>query len=220
MLPQLVLWDIDGTLVQQKKSARNNHMKIVTEFHDCPIVFEPLPGMTDYEIIEKILTINSIKFSRNDVAFLLKSLDKEFLKSKVVSSLLPGILNCLKLINANHGINGIQTGNTKTRALRKLEAAQIGNFFHPKYLFTGDASASRLALIDSTNPIFDEFENLLIIGDTEFDLALANSLDIESLGLATGDSSLRELQQMGFSHAFEDGNELYSHLEKRLRTFR
>jgi phosphoglycolate phosphatase-like HAD superfamily hydrolase len=220
MLPLLVLWDIDGTLVELGKSGRNSHMKVVKAIHNCPIAFKPYPGMTDFEILDKILTINEIEFSKDEISVLLVALDKEYSESGVISFPLPGILKCLKLVSSLGGINGIQTGNTLVRATLKLQTAQIESFFSTEYIFTGERSISRIALIDPTNRIFEEFENLVIVGDTQSDFALAQSLDIDSIGLASGESSVLELQQMGFTHAFEDGNELFVYLEKKLRTLR
>ena len=220
MLPLLVLWDIDGTLVYLGKSGRNSHLKVVKAIHDCPIAFNPHPGMTDFEILDKILTINEIEFSKDEISVLLVALDQEYSESGVISFPLPGILECLKLVNSLGGINGIQTGNTLVRAILKLQTAQIDSYFPTEYIFTGEKSISRIELIDPTNRIFEEFKKLVIVGDTQLDFALAQSLDIESIGLASGKSSVLELKQMGFSHAFENGNELFVYLEKKFRTLR
>lgn len=192
-------------------------MGIASSIHNCPITFVPSPGMTDHEIMFNILTINSIDFTPNDIRNLLLLLDQDYYESRVSISPLPGIVDCLQLVNELGGVHGIQTGNTRARAIRKLQNADILDYFRLKYFFTGEDSINRNSILGPTDSVFTQFKKVIIVGDSKLDLDLGEALGVETLGVATGMISLPELLEIGFPFAFQDATKLLIYLEENLR---
>lgn len=191
-------------------------MDVANSLHNCPIIFVPGPGMTDYEIMFNILTINAIDFTRNDIHNLLLLLDQDYFDSRATISPLAGIVDCLQLVRTLGGVHGVQTGNTRGRAIRKLQNANLIDFFSLKYFFTGDDSINRISILDPTDAVFDQFKTIIIVGDSQLDLTLGGALGVDTIGLATGIYSLLELLEMGFPYAFQDGTKLLTFLEENL----
>ena len=191
MLKKLVLFDIDGTLLSVNSINRRILMDALREVYgtegsagthnfagkmDCIIIYEVLrnAGLSDGVIAEKF--------------------DKAKQTYIEMFRLLDELSACSELFV------GLLTGNFEGSGRHKLLLPDINHYF-PFGAFADDGeSRNDLPLVavekayQLTGKRFSE-QNIIIIGDTEHDIACARVLNAKSIAVATGIYSTEELKK-------------------------
>ena len=207
MLKKLVLFDIDGTLLTMTSTNRRvlaDALKEVygtagsTDVHnfsgkmDRNIIYEVLQsaGLTDRDIAEKF------DLAKETYITMFR---KQAKPSDVV--LLQGVRELLeKLAGRSELVLGLLTGNFEGSGRHKLLLPDINHYF-PFGAFADDRDhRNELPLVavekayQLTGITFSE-ENIIIIGDTEHDIACARVVRAKSIAVATGTYSTEELEK-------------------------
>jgi len=207
MLKKLVLFDIDGTLLTVNSINRRILADALKEVYgtegststhnfagkmDSVIIYEVLQsvGMSDSVIAEKF---DKAKQTYIEMFRLHARL------SDII--LMDGIRNLLDELSAHSEVMlGLLTGNFEASGRQKLLLPEINHYF-PFGAFADDAgSRNELPPVavekayQLTGRRFSE-NDIIIIGDTEHDIACARVLNAKSIAVATGTYSAEELKK-------------------------
>lgn len=218
---KLVLFDIDGTLIRCGKAPR----RAITEamknvFGTSGNVDQyPFSGKTDSQIIFDV-----IKGAAIDEKIVLNRLPEaitkyvELLQATLQTgdiTIMSGIQTLLDALDQQSQVTlGLLTGNVFEGAKIKLTCAGLHSYFFNGYdsigAFGSDAMnrnqlpaiAVKRALA-RTGQLFKE-KNIVIIGDSPYDVLCGKSLNVKSIAVATGWHAMNELQEHQPDYFFDD----------------
>jgi len=212
----LVLFDIDGTLVDCGKAAGKCFSAAFKEAFGvaCPIFSpEEVSGLTDAAILTEVVRRLKIKdddFERQRaLAFEIyaRNLAGE-LKLKPAREL-PGASRAIEAVRSTPGWTvGLLTGSTEATARIKLEAAGISfeRFTCGAYSEDGEfrealplAARARFAMLFGQEP-----KMTVLIGDTPRDVQAALASGCEFIGVTTGPYNKEALEQAGARFILND----------------
>lgn len=197
----VILWDIDGTLVNARASRTDKHVSAVEAFlgRDLPNQ-ERTAGKTDrqilYELLETQGTVPSFA-ALTEVLRILDSLSiREINQYPVLCN--PGVTSALEMASSAGWVNGLLTGNTPVRARAKLESASIWGAFDKDFEYFGSEATSRVALVaSSVRAIRSQGCSVgVVIGDTPLDIRSAKEHKLQVVAVATGPYSAAELLEL------------------------
>jgi len=214
----LVLFDIDGTILQMKngisKKIFSNYLEKIfgSAVHRAEI--PDFHGMTDLQIIREIA--KSINFPIEDVEDRIyeiwSDLSADFSKYCIKENinLMPGILKLIELLEKDEIIClGLLTGNIKQNAYSKLNTYELGSFF-PVGAF-GDDNHDRNVLagiaINRANIYYGETfssKNTVIIGDSFRDIECGKKNQIPVIAVSTGGASKGTLTEHNPEFLYDD----------------
>jgi phosphoglycolate phosphatase len=205
----LVLFDIDGTLVDCGKAAGK---AFSAAFHEafgvaCPIFkAEEVSGLTDTAILMEVvrrLKLTPDDFEqRRDLAFKIyaRNLERELMLNPAKE--LPGASRAVERIRSIENCAvGLLTGSTEATARVKLETAGIAfdQFVCGAYSEDGEhreelppAARRRFTELFGADP-----RTTILIGDTPRDIQAAHATGCEFVGVATGPYSVEALRDAG-----------------------
>lgn len=196
----IILWDIDGTLIStQRYSKINLHEKALKDcgFGLIQADFET-QGVTDWEIISRLLSKVKYIAKENELAIVIEKLDALSEESDKLSSFvpLPGVSNFLNNFKSNFWIQGILTGNTTNRTWAKLRHASIANYFNQDYIFCCESNERRIDIARRAEKYIasQRLKTTAIVGDTPSDVAVAKQINAKVISVATGKFSKHDLK--------------------------
>ncbi|WP_432665802.1 HAD family hydrolase [Wukongibacter baidiensis] len=208
----LLIWDIDGTLIDSKGSGRNAMNEAFLHLFSVEDGFKDvsMAGRLDSQIVKQAFEINKI-CDTNFTRFLDKyeEMLKEGLKGNTSSKVLPGINEILEKTANNANIfHVLGTGNCERGARLKLSHLQLDKYF--KIGGFGDEDVQRWQIIkraiSESEAFYDiDFSNnkTYVIGDTPLDIECGKILGIKSVAVATGGYSYDELKSYEPDYIFQ-----------------
>ena len=89
------------------------------------------------------------------------------------------------------------TGNSKKRALAKLEQVSMTNYFNSDYIFACEISEKRIDIAHRARNYANSknVETIVIIGDTPLDISVAREIGASVISVATGKYSKNDLRK-------------------------
>jgi phosphoglycolate phosphatase-like HAD superfamily hydrolase len=223
---KILLFDIDGTILDVKKSGKKALLDAFSQVtgENCSKIDICLAGRTDAGIINNIMEMLNIdKNLRNEIitqyiVFLEKNL-------KINSSfIMPGIMEIINFISKkDYYVPGILTGNMYDGARIKLEFFELFKYF-PFGVF-GDIHCDRNDLaceaLNRLKHLYGEesfdTKDIVIIGDTPYDIECGKSIGAHTIAVATGPYSIEELEEKKpdmLCHTLENTSEIISFINK------
>ncbi len=207
---RLVLWDIDGTLIQAGRTgAAVFDRALERALGSVPAGRVTMSGKTDPQIVREYLALMEIDEADHHLPLVLGHLEAELAAAADTLALdglvLPGVVAVLERLARTPGVlQSVLTGNIAPNAVVKLTAFGLQRWLDLEVAAYGSDDADRRALV----PIAIEraarlrgasFEpdEVWVIGDTANDLACARAGRARCLLVATGKASLDELQELG-----------------------
>lgn len=214
--PKLILWDIDGTLIDDNgagSAAFSSTIKTILNLEE--VVITETAGKTDPQIILELLTINRLPkcdITSDLMSMALDEYYKDYCRQleQRVGRVLPGIREALQILDkSNNAVQGILTGNLRKVATVKLSKFGIGHFFRVGGFGSDSPKREEIgvkAIQQATDLFQKEFnpENIYIIGDTESDIRCGKALKVITVGVATGSTSMLQLKQQGADFVFRN----------------
>ena len=215
----LLIWDIDGTLIQGRGVGRRAMDKAFLELYGIAEGFKDISmaGRIDAVILQDAYTKHNIT-ATDKGSFLCtycKYLEKD-VKELISPIDAPGILDLLNFISRKDNLfNVLGTGNFENAARIKLSKHDMNTFFSTGGF--GDNAKERWQVIEEAinkaeklfNMTFCK-ENIYVIGDTPKDIECGIKLGIKSVGVATGSHTSDQLKEYNPDHVFEDLTDLES----------
>jgi phosphoglycolate phosphatase-like HAD superfamily hydrolase len=212
--PTVLLFDIDGTLITSGGAGRRAMERTFERRYGsreaCHFRFD---GMTDFQIMRQAMTVLGVEPTRRvmdeGIATYLELLAEEVARvDDAAYRLHAGITAALVAARKRgHGI-GLGTGNVHPGARLKLE--RVGVF--EEFAFGGFGSDAE----DRTELLRHGAERgarhvgaplaacrVVVIGDTPKDVAAAQGIGAECIGVGTGSFKVAELAAAGATHAFD-----------------
>ncbi len=215
MKPALILWDIDQTLVNMDRAGERALLQMIREIYQHDFQ-EQLPvdlrGRTDTSIMRDLLAHIKIevtpeaaeKFKNEYLALLPATLPKGNAR------VLPGVQAALDAIAAHPELHqALLTGNLREGARLKLSHVGIWSYFEFGAFADDSSDRNKLgpfALARAKEKLGIDFpsQRVWIIGDTPHDIACAQAIGANSIGVATGSFPAEDLAACGATHVFRD----------------
>jgi len=202
---KLILFDIDGTLIRTGGAGVKAFAKTFLEEHQLPHATDSFSfaGRTDRRLVELLFERNNIEITPSKIEqFFEVYLGHlaDFLPKDQITPL-EGVIPLIGAMRAWQPapVIGLLTGNHPKGAQLKLDHYNLWNEFEVG--FFGDTHLEREALAEEALVwARDRWENInpeqiLIIGDTHRDIECAQAIGARVLAVATGDSTITELQE-------------------------
>jgi len=214
---RLVLFDIDGTLLNSEGVGRASMQRALREVFGSP--GDPsyrYDGKTDKQIVRDVMRLEGHTDEHIDsrMSFLIdRYLEglKEGIESKKFNVRpLPGVLEILDALEPRDDVVlGLLTGNVETGARAKLTAAGIDpDRFRVNAFGSDHEHRPRLPAIAQRR--FGETlgrevagEKVVVIGDTPADIECGRELGARAIGVASGHYSVAELEMHAPYAVFE-----------------
>lgn len=212
--PRLLLWDIDGTLIQSGHAGEAALKRVATERFGDDFTLEgiEIAGRTDKGIVRQILQKRKVAATSEAIASILDSyvgyLRDELPKRE--GCVLPGVREILEHTAAQpHLTNALLTGNIVRGAQLKLEHYGLWQYFafgafaddHHDRNQLGPFAHRRAR--ETTGHDFAP-DRVDVIGDTEHDIACGKAFGARTVAVATGSRSRAELVRHGPDFCFAD----------------
>ncbi len=214
--PYLVLFDIDGTLLNSGGCGRAATERALVEVFGTTGALDRVnfAGKTDWEILREALEPVGIAVSDIDARLTAHSESVARHLTNIIANFpvksCAGAPEVVAALRDYPGVvMGLVTGNVETLAPIKLRAADYDpvDFVTGAYGSEGWTRAMLPPLALERARVYSggDFrpENIVIIGDTPGDILCATSINARTIGVATGPYSMAELRQYNPDHVFE-----------------
>jgi phosphoglycolate phosphatase len=217
---QLVLWNIDLTLVDVARVTRAAYAEAFAKVVGRPLVHLPqLAGRTQPEAFFDALAINDADMSEASEK-LLEPFSTELARSMrarrddltTQGQLIPGAADALKAAhNVPDSVQSVLTGTSRANALLKLTAFSLEGYLDLEVGGYGDEVFPKGTLLSVVRDrasqkyqaVFDE-TNTFYIGDSPRDVAAAKTGGARSIAVASGRSTVAELTDAGPDEVLTD----------------
>ncbi len=224
---KLLLFDIDGTLIHAGGAgirAVNRAFSFIYGIEDAMQGIRP-DGKTDPLILREMFrnTLNR-DYSEGEAARLYRSylffLEEEMKKRNPITVLV-GIPKILEAVSLRDDLElGIATGNIEEAAWIKLRYSGLDSYFEFGAFGTDSEYRGEIvrAAIKRGERILNKssgFAEIVVIGDTPFDIIHGKAAGAKVLSVATGSYSSKDLEIYDPDYLFED----FSDVETALRVF-
>lgn len=218
-MKRLVLFDIDGTLLSTNGAATRGFHRALLEVYGTagPIATHPFDGKTDPQIARELLSAAGLAHEAIDAGLeelwrvYLREFARELAHPEHQTTLLPGVREVLDALEPYRetSVIGLLTGNIRPGADLKLGSVGLdGRFVMGAY---GSDHERRdhlppIAVERARELTGHEFveEEIVIIGDTPYDITCGQALGVRAIGVATGRYTVAELEGAGAAVVLPD----------------
>jgi phosphoglycolate phosphatase-like HAD superfamily hydrolase len=213
---RLVLFDIDGTLVNTGRAGADAMTRTFAELYRIADGFAGIrmSGKTDRLILQEALDKHRLPLAEGafDVFHerYLFHLHHTLQEPERPRRLMPGLPHLLEALGTRADVLlGLLTGNVVKGAQLKLESFGMWQYF--RLGAYGSDASDRNALVpiaqDRARALLGYTfppTQIVVIGDTPRDIRCAQAHGARAVAVATGSYSVAELQQHGPDHCFHD----------------
>lgn len=218
---KLVLFDIDGTLLSTHGAAARAFRRALLEVYGetGPIETYDFHGRTDPQIARELLRLAGADDAAIDAGFdalwrvYIRELERELAGPGVHVDVLPGVPELLDALHARgEHLVALLTGNIEEGARLKLTAAGLWERFDFGAYGSDHERRDRLPAVAvrrarERSGIHFRGRDVVIIGDTPFDVSCGRSLGVWAVAVATGKHSVEELVEAGADVVLTDLSE-------------
>lgn len=217
-MKRLLLFDIDGTLLSTEGAARRAFIRALTDVYGTagPVDGHPFNGKTDPQIARELLTLAGLTNEQIDRGFpalwdaYLGALQAEVAVREHSTRVYPGVRELLEALRQQQDIVlALLTGNLAPGADIKLGSAGLRHYF--SFGSFGSDCEQRTGLpqiaVDRARAMTGKSftgKDVVVIGDTPYDIRCGESLGVFTVGVATGGHERAELESVGADAVFDD----------------
>lgn len=210
-MTRLVLFDIDGTLINTGGAGSRSVREALLQVYGRtgPIDSYDFHGRTDPQIVRELMRRAGLDDNRIDRridelwAVYLARLEAELERAERAPEVLPGVTEILDALHEQQDdLVALLTGNIEEGAALKLGAANLWHRFDFGAYGSDHERRDRLPAIaverarQATGLEFSG-RNVVIIGDTPFDVHCGREMGVWAVAVATGKHSPAELEAAG-----------------------
>jgi phosphoglycolate phosphatase len=215
---RLVLFDIDGTLVSTHGAGSRAVKRALLEVYGetGPLDAYDFHGRTDPQIVRELLRLAGLDDAVIDEGLedlweiYVARLAEELSRPEADAHTLPGVIPLLDALHhTRNDLVALLTGNIEPGARLKLSAVDLWHRFDFGAYGSDHWRRDRLPAVavkrarDHTGLDF-RGRDIVIIGDTPFDVTCGQALGVWTVAVATGKHSVEELKEAGADVVFED----------------
>ena len=213
----LVLWDIDGTLVDSAKLGRDAFLVAFERVTGAPPAqLVPFAGRTDLEIAADLLEQSGVAPDdgvvdafEDALAGAMAELEEELRRR---SRAYPGAQRALERLGREPGVvQGLLTGNIPANARVKLGAVGLAGLvdfdiggYGSDHRVRSELVAIACARAERKLGFPVPPGRAVLVGDTPLDVAAAHAGGAHAIGVATGPYSERDLEEAGAETVLSD----------------
>ena len=207
---RLVLWDIDGTLVDSAKLGRDAFFEAFESVvGHPPTATVPFAGRTDLEIAYDMFEAESVDGAEN----LLDHFEEELVRAMGarvdelarIGRALPGTAAALERLHARPDvIQSLLTGNVERNAMLKLQPFGLARWvefgcggYGSDHRTRGELVAIARTRAERAHGTSIEPERVVLIGDTPLDVKAAREGGARAIAVATGPYDEDQLAEAG-----------------------
>jgi phosphoglycolate phosphatase len=209
--PKLILFDIDGTLVDTGGAGARSWAWAFERLFDrrIDIAEHSTAGMTDPAIAR--VTFSQAMEREPTPAELTRlmttyqSVLPDYVASSPTYRVLDGVVDLLERLTSAGLLLGLTTGGLEAAAHTKLGRGQLNHFFHVGGY--GSDSEDRVELtrmaVERGERLLDralDLREVFVVGDTPLDIAAAEGVGAVSVGVASGRYDVQELRAAAADH--------------------
>ncbi len=214
MKQKLLLFDIDGTLINPDNVGRRS---LVKAFHDIFHINDAfavinMAGKTDIQIIHEGLSLCGLPSNDGLMSLILSQYLKNLRAATKEGGMLihPGVIDLLNTFRSRDSAQlGLLTGNIEQGARIKLGALQLNEYF--SFGAFGDDSDDRNKLLPiavkrsmKITGIEIPFHDCIVIGDTPMDIQCAKPYGATTIAVSTGFYSHTSLLETEADYVIRD----------------
>lgn len=217
-MKRLILFDIDGTLLWTRGAARRAFLRAMLEVYGTagPIATHSFGGKTDPQIARELLRLEGLADAEIDRglpglwASYVRELRIELSDAAHETIVLPGVHEIVaRLRERTDVLVGLLTGNIREGADLKLGSAGLNGTFRLGAYGSDDERRDALPAIAAERALAMAGRSfrgreIVVIGDTPADVTCGLSLDVHSVGVATGSFGADALHEAGAHVVFDD----------------
>ena len=209
----LMLFDIDGTLVQGAKCHYKAYIEGVKKFYGMEEYVHSInaAGKSDKLILQEILTLGGLTAEEIQKNFqnCLDFMTDYYLKNVQYENIrvLDGTAELLEELQRKNVLLGLVTGNLEPIAYAKLGRVSLDGYFSFGGFGSDNADRSLMvkkALIIAKNQLGFNGDKIFVIGDTPRDVEAAQAYNLKTIAVATGMYSTQELRDCGADYVIEN----------------
>jgi phosphoglycolate phosphatase len=214
---RLVLWDVDGTLVDSAQIGRDAFVEAFERIVGRPPdALVPFAGRTDLEIAADFLQASGVgngdelvdRFEEELVATMASRLDELRERGRA----LPGARDALERLAAEPGIvQSLLTGNVERNAMLKLAPFGLGRWiefgcgaYGSDHRVRGELVAIARARTERAHGVEVPPDAVVLVGDTPLDVAAAHAGGARAVAVATGPYDEAALAESGADAVLAD----------------
>ena len=216
---RLVLFDIDGTLVNTHGAGSRSVRQALLEVYGetGPIDSYDFHGRTDPQIVRELMRMAGLEDDEIDAGMdrlwrlYLERLEHELDRPGVPGTeVLPGVTELLDALHETQDdLVALLTGNIEPGARLKLDAADLWHRFDFGAYGSDHERRDRLPAIAvrrarAATGLEFTGRDIVIIGDTPFDVECGRELGVWAVAVATGKHSVPELEAAGADVVLDD----------------
>ena len=212
----IVLFDIDGTLLDLKGAGRRAFVRAIEAVFGWPdeIGYVNFSGNTDLNVLAQVMAAHGRELTEADAARFFNHLPSELERAAAEPGgdrvIYPGVRELLARLTAMPDVVlALVTGNIEACARIKLRQFELHNHFvlgafGNEYADRGRIAGLALERALAAMPPGQLVRARYLVGDTPFDIAAAKSSEALSIAVATGKFTVKELRAAGADHALPD----------------
>lgn len=214
---RLVLWDVDGTLVDSAKLGRDAFFEAFERVTGSPPTETvPFAGRTDLEIAHDLLETAGIDadgdlLDRFEEALVeAMSARRDELRSR--GRALPGAGAALERLQREPGVvQSLLTGNVEPNAFVKLSAVGLAHYldfaagaYGSDHRVRGELVAIARQRAEERHGVELAPQDVVLVGDTPLDIAAGHAGGARAVGVATGPYDVEALADAGADAVLSD----------------
>lgn len=208
--PVLLLWDVDHTLISSEGVSKEIYAAAFRQLTGCeasrPARTE---GRTDPQIMEGMLADHGLPLSEHLLRTMHESLAgagrKHAHRLRELGQALPGAPESLQILRDTDGVaQSVLTGNILLNAVVKLAAFDLDGYvdfsiggFGSDHVVRSKLVAIAKARAEIKLRVPSQEWSVVLVGDTPRDVQAGRDGGARVLGVATGESSVAELEAAG-----------------------
>lgn len=214
---RLVLWDVDGTLVDTAGHGRRAFSVAFAEaFGRAPADDVPMAGRTDHAIALDLMERNGVPDAAEHLPRMFEELHSALAARRAAMRAegrpQPGVREALRAVGALDGfLQSLLTGNIEPNAEIKLNAFGLDSLVDLEIGGYGSHRDTRAGLVTVARRKAREMRDVdvsaadtVLIGDTPLDIEAARAAGARVVAVATGPYGTEELRQAGPDATLED----------------
>jgi phosphoglycolate phosphatase-like HAD superfamily hydrolase len=215
---RVILWDVDGTLVQTGGVGAEAFRTAIETLYGVPAGDHgvSLAGKTDPQIAREILTVLDLHDDGDATRLPGLLAETERLvaagrdRIRARGRVLPGVPALLAALQGPGTVQTVLTGNTAANAAVKLDAFDLPRWLDLDVGAFGSDDANRNALVEVALARVErrygsvDRRRVWVIGDTPLDAACARSGGVHCLLVASGFAARAALDTAGADHVVDD----------------